>query len=300
MERDRQMEQDYIISRLEEIKLLPTFPNIVAEVLNIIDDPMSSASDLAKHLDPSMVGEILRIANSAYFGTRSFRSISTIEHAIAVIGYERLSYIILQMPFVSMVKGNDSTFDRNRFIRHSIVCAAVSNALSSATSLGNPNEVYLGGMMHDIGVIVIYRYFEDEWNSINSLIRERQMSRPDAEREVLSEDHGYIGATLLDLWNVPKPITDSVRFHHSPEEAKENREDVVVTFLGNALTRQINYTDDLASFADFMATHKDFTERVAEYRQISSPSDEIKIFEKIYHALKNANGCLEAVIGKDG
>jgi putative nucleotidyltransferase with HDIG domain len=294
------MEQDYIISRLEEIKLLPTFPNIVAEVLKIIDDPMSSASDLAKHLDPSMVGEILRIANSAYFGTRSFRSISTIEHAIAVIGYERLSYIILQMPFVSMVKGNDSTFDRNRFIRHSIVCAAVSNALSSATSLGNPNEVYLGGMMHDIGVIVIYRYFEDEWNSINALIRDRQMSRPDAEREVFSEDHGYIGAALLDLWNVPKPITDSVRFHHSPEKAKENKEDVAVTYLGNALTRQIDFSNDLASFAGFMATQRDFTGRVAEYKQISSPGDEIKIFEKIYHALKNADSCLEAVIGKDG
>jgi HD-like signal output (HDOD) protein len=293
------MEQGYIVSRLKEIKLLPTFPNIVAEVLKIIDDPMSSASDLAKHLDPSMVGEILRIANSAYFGTRNFRSISSIEHAIAVIGYERLSYIILQMPFVSMVKGNDNTFDRNRFVRHSIVCGAIANALSSATSLGSPNEVYLSGIMHDIGVIVIYRYFEDEWSSINTLIQEKQMSRLEAEREVLSEDHGYIGAVLLDLWNVPKPITDSVKFHHSPEKAEENKENVVVTFLGNALTRQIDYENDLGGFVGFMANHKDFAERLAEYKKILSPSDEIRVFEKTYDALKNANSYLEAAIGKD-
>ena len=294
------MEQDYIVSRLEEIKLLPTFPNIVAEVLNIIDDPMSSASDLAKHLDPSMVGEILRIANSAYFGTKNFRSISTIEHAIAVIGYERLSCIILQMPFVSMLKGNDNVFDRNKFIRHSIFCAAVANALSSATSLGSPNEVYLSGMMHDIGVIVIYRYFEDEWNNINSLVRDKHMSRLDAEQEIFSQDHGCIGAMLLDLWNVPKRIVDSVKFHHSPEKAEENREDVAVTFLGNALARQIDYENDLASLVGFMAAHKDFTGQVAEYRQISSPNDEIRMFEKIYDALRNANSSVEAVIGNEG
>jgi HD-like signal output (HDOD) protein len=300
MERDGHMEQNYIMERLEEIKLLPTFPNIVAEVLNIIDDPMSSASDLAKHLDPSMVGEILRIANSAYFGTRNFRSISTIEHAIAVIGYERLSYIILQMPFVSMIKGNDNLFDRNKFIRHSIVCGAISNALSSVTLLGNPNEVYLSGIMHDIGVIVIYRYFEEEWNSINALIQDGQMSRLDAEQEVFSEDHGYIGAMLLDLWNVPKPITDSVKFHHSPERAEENKEDVAVTYLGNALTRRIDYEKDMSGLVGFMTNHKDFVEQVAEYKQISSPNEEIKIFEKVYDALKNADSYVEGVIGKGG
>jgi HD-like signal output (HDOD) protein len=294
------MEQSYILDRLQEIKLLPTFPNIVAEVLNIIDDPMSSASDLAKHLDPSMVGEVLRIANSAYFGTRNFRAISTIEHAIAVIGYERLSYIILQMPFVSMVKGDDSTFDRNKFVRHSIICGAVAHALSSAISLGSPNEVYLSGMMHDIGVIVIYRYFENEWKSINALIQDGEMSRVDAERQIFSEDHGYIGATLLDMWNVPKPITDSVRFHHNPEGAEDNRDDVVVTFLGNALTREIDYESDLRSFVDFMTAHKEFALQVADYKQITSPNEEIRMFEKIYDSLKKADGYIEAVAGKDG
>jgi putative nucleotidyltransferase with HDIG domain len=292
------MKQNYIVDRLKEIELLPTFPNIVAEVLNIIDDPMSSASDLAKHLDPSMVGEILRVANTAYFGTRNFRSISTIEHAIAVIGYERISYIILQMPFVSMVNGDDNAFDRNSFIRHSIVCGAISNALSSATSLGNPNEVYLSGIMHDIGIVIMYRYFEDEWNSIHALVHEKQMSRLDAERAIFSEDHGYIGATLLELWNVPKSITDSVKFHHNPEKAEENGENVVVTFLSNALARQIDYEKDLGSLAGFMASHKDFAEQVAGYKQIATPNEEIKIFESVYSALKSANSYVEGVIGK--
>jgi HD-like signal output (HDOD) protein len=293
------MDNDYINNKLKKIELLPTFPNIVGEVLSIIEDPMSSASDLAKHMDPSMVGEILRIANSAYFGTRNFRNIATIEHAIAVIGYKQLSHIILQMPFVSMLNGDDKGFDRNKFIKHSIVCAALSDAISSAASLGNPNETYISGIMHDIGVIIIYRYFKDQWDSINALILDEQMLRLDAEKEELSVDHGYIGATLLEMWNIPKAITDSVMFHHNPEMAEENIDNVAATFLGNLFSNQINFKSDLVNFVDFMVVHRDFIEHIARFRQNLSSNDEMRIFRKIYDALKGVDNYIEGVIGKD-
>ena len=292
------MEHDYILDRLKKVELLPTFPKIVGEVLSIIEDPMSSAKDLAKHMDPSMVGEILRIANSAYYGTRNFRGISTIEHAIAVVGYEHLSYIILHMPFVSMVNENDKIFDRNGFVRHSIACGAISNAISSSAFLGNPNEVYISGIMHDIGVIVIYRYFKDEWININSLIQKRHMTRLEAEQEVFSFDHGYIGAILLELWNIPKSITDSVRYHNNPESAEENKENVTVTSLANTFAKQIDFEKDTVSFVDFMMTHKDFVEQIAKFKQNFVPNEEMKIFERIYEALKSTKNYIEGIIEK--
>ncbi|MCX5813497.1 MAG: HDOD domain-containing protein [Proteobacteria bacterium] len=290
------MDNDYIHNKLKKIELLPTFSNIVGEVLGIIEDPMSSASDLARHMDPSMVGEVLRIANSAYYGTRNFRNIATIEHAIAVIGYKQLSQIILQMPFVSMVNGNDKAFDRNKFIRHSIICGVLSDALSSATFLGNPNEAYISGIMHDIGIIIIYRYFKDQWDSINFLIEDKQLSRIEAEQKVFSVDHGYIGAMLLELWNVPKQITDSVKFHHSPESAEENIDNVAVTFLGNIFSNQIDFKSDLVNFIDFMVVHRDFIEQIARFRENISSNDEMRIFRKIYDALKGVNNYIEGVI----
>jgi len=293
------MDDDYIRKKLKKIELLPTFPNIVREVLNIIEDPMSSASDLAKHMDPSMVGEVLRIANSAYFGTRNFRNIATMEHAIAVIGYKQLSHIILQMPFVSMVKGDDKGFDRDKFIRHSIVCGALSDAISQAAFLGNPNDAYISGIMHDIGIIIIYRYFKDQWDSINTLMLDKKLLRIEAEQEVFSVDHGYIGATLLEMWNVPKPITDSVMFHHNPEGSEENIENVAVTYLGNAFSNRIDFNSDLVSFVDFMVIHRDFIEQITRFKQNISSNEEMRIFRKIYDALKGVNNYIEGVIEKD-
>ncbi|HNT68437.1 MAG TPA: HDOD domain-containing protein, partial [Syntrophorhabdaceae bacterium] len=75
------MDTDRILHKLKEVNMLPTFPATVGTVMGLIQDPMSSAADLAKGMDPSMVSEVLRIANTAYFGTRNFRNITSIEHA---------------------------------------------------------------------------------------------------------------------------------------------------------------------------------------------------------------------------
>ena len=293
------MVNDYILNTLKRIDMLPTFPDIVGEIISIIDDPRSSASDLAKHMDPSMVGEVVRIANTAYFGTGAFRKISTLEHAIAVIGYQHLSNIILHMPFVAMAKGDEKSFNRNEFIKHSIACGVLSKAISSRARIGNQNEVYISGIMHDIGVIVIYRYFKNEWQVIQSLISREKMSRVEAEREVLSVDHGFIGAALLDLWSTPKAITDGVRFHHAPEEAEENKDNAMITHMGNMFSRSISFKDDLISFDDFMIRHRLFMGPINALGKPFSPEEEVGFFEHIYSLLREVKGYTEGTIERE-
>ncbi len=290
------MDKDYIHRRLSGITMLPTFPGIVSQVLGIIEDPMSSASDLARHMDPSMVGEVLRIANTAYFGTRNFRNISTVEHAIAVIGFEHLSYTLLQMPFLTMVNGGDTGFDRQEFIRHSILCGVASKALSLAMGSADPGQVYLSGIMHDVGIIVIYRYFKNEWQQILDVINEEGVSRLDAELAVLGVDHGYIGANLLELWNIPKAITEGVMFHHHPEMAKEYAQNVNVVILGNTFSKSVQLASDLDEFDDFMKKHRHVLEGLSVFRDGVSPSEEVLFMERIYTMLREVRGYVENVV----
>lgn len=285
--------EDNIKEKLKKIEPLPTFSNIVGEVLKIIDDPESSASDIAKHMDPSMVGEVLRIAGSAFFNTGGLRKVSSIEHAIAMIGFEHLSNIILQMPFISLGNKNDSRFDSRGFFNHSTLCGAMSKAISTATFLGNPNEAYISGIVHDVGFIVIYRHFQDEWQKIISLMKNENMSRLEAEKQVFSFDHGYLGAMLLDIWHVPQSITDGVRYHHYPEDAKDNKENVAVTYLGNILSNQINLKDDTDSYVNFMLIHRDFAEKISRFRRALSSSEEMEFFQKIFNAVKGASVLLK-------
>ncbi|HOV91258.1 MAG TPA: HDOD domain-containing protein [Syntrophorhabdaceae bacterium] len=275
-----------IIERLKNVDLLPTFPNIVSDVLKIIDDPMSSASDIAKHMDASMIGEVLRVAGSAFFNRGGARKITSIEHAIAMIGYEHLTHIILQMPFLTLTERGDKIIDIKSFFSHSTLCGVIARDISSITLLGNPNEVYIAGIIHDIGMIIIYRFFQEEWGKILFLMNEKGLSRLDAEKEIFSFDHGVIGAMLLDLWNIPKSITNSIRYHHCPEQADEDKENAVCVYLGNELSKQIITKRNTDSFIDFMLAHKNFVEQINLFRYPLNPKEEMELFSKIYSSLK--------------
>ena len=289
------MISDYIIKKLEKIDMLPTFPDIVGKVSGIIEDPKSSASDLAQHMDPSMVGEVLRIANSAYAGTRSFKKITSLVHAIAVIGLKDLLNIILHMPFISMTDGDGGAFDRKKFITHSILCGTLAKGISRAVRMGDPNEVYLGGIEHDVGVIVEYRYFEEEWKEVIRLMSSMNLTRVEAERKVFSVDHGHIGAALLDMWNTPKPITDCVRFHHQPETAEKNKDNVHVTHLANSLAKHIDIQEDFRGFDEFATKHRISIKTALAIGKELSPSEEIAFIEDIYELLKGAKAYIESI-----
>jgi HD-like signal output (HDOD) protein len=291
------MQQNHILDRVQKINILPTFPYIVGELISIIENPMSSASDLAKHMDPSMVGEVLRVANTAYFGTRNFRNIGTIEQAIAVIGYQHLSYIILHMPFLSMVKNGD--FSRKSFIEHSIACGVLSKAISTISCMGNPNEVYIAGMVHDIGIIVMYRYFRNEWQDVNEAMETKGLSRVEAEQEVFSVDHGFVGALLLEHWNLPRAITEAVMYHHCPEQCAEDRENALVLNLGNIFVKDVDFKADFDSFDDFMMRHREFIQTMGQLGKHFSPSGEVAFFEKTYGILRDVKRYIEDTLEDD-
>ena len=279
------LNEKVILERLKNINLLPTFPHIVHDVLRIIEDPMSSASDVAKHMDASMVGEVLHMANSAFYNRGGTRKITSIEQAIAIIGYEHLAHIILQMPFLVLTKKDDKFMDVSGFLTHSTLCGMVSKNISSTTLMGNPNETFIAGLIHDVGTIIIYKYFFEEWKEIISLVHEKNVQRIEAERKVLSVDHGVIGAMLLDLWNIPKSISNPIRFHHCPEEAKEHVENVACVYVGNIFAKQIDTKSAQNSFVNFISSNKNVVEEINRFRHPLSSREEMELFKKVYDAL---------------
>lgn len=284
------MEREDILKRLRKIDVLPTFPTVMAEVISVIEDPMSSATDLAKSMDPSMAGEVLRIANTAYYGTRNFRKISSIEHAIAIVGLEQISQIILHMPFLSMM-GEDG-LDREKFIRHSMICGIASKVVSRTLHVGEEHAVYIGGLMHDIGAVIIYRYFNEEWKKMNTLVRGGGYTWQQAEEEVLGCDHGMIGACLLTIWNIPQSVTDGVMHHHAPDRAAENTWNAKLIDVGNRFAKKVDLSDNFASLDEFINNNKDFIPLVEEMGFEVTLSQELDLFEGVYALMKNAKNLL--------
>jgi len=279
-----------ITDRLKKIEFLPTFPHIVGEVMNVIKDPKSSASDLVKYLDPSLVGEVMKVANSAYTGRRNFRRILTLEHALAAIGYTGVSSIVLQTPFLSMIEKDDKLFDRRGFMRHSIASGILARTVSTIFGIGNPDTVYVSAMLHDVGIIIIYQYFKEESLAINALMERDRLGRLEAEEAVFSTNHAGIGSTLLEMWDIPEEIVESVRLHHSREEIGQ-KENPYVTWLANGLAKQIDFEKDFTDFHVFFEKQRDMLQ--SEMPEKYFLGHHLELYEAAFSQLKELERYLE-------
>ena len=250
-----------------------------------------------RHMDPSLAGEVLRAANSACSGRETFRRSESVEQAIAAIGYSGLASIIGRMPFLSTTDGEETFFDPGGFVRHSLSCAVFAETVASAFGLGSPKEAHLSGVLHDIGIIIEYRFFREEWPKIDVLMRQNAWERQEAERAVLGTDHASMGAMLLEAWDLPETIVESVRSHHLREETGE-RGELYAVWLADNLATQTDFDCDFMDFETFFKKQRGFLQTEMPERYLLNR--DVDLFETAYAKLKEIERFTGSPFGGEG
>jgi putative nucleotidyltransferase with HDIG domain len=209
---------------LKEIK---SFPQFVVETLRKLNDPTSSASDVASSLsrDEGLVLRTLKLANSAAYGMS--RNISDISEAIALLGYKNIGNIVLAASVYSVMDKGLSGYalDRGELWRHSLTSAYAARYIAQATKKIPPEEAYVGGLLHDIGKVVLNDYVRFGYGIIVKMVEEELIPFTEAEVRVLGFDHATVGSLLIERWDLPKEYHYSTLLHHRPNDLEpENAE----------------------------------------------------------------------------
>jgi HD-like signal output (HDOD) protein len=223
------------------VKDIPSLPQFVIETLKKLDDPRSSALDVGDTLrkDESLVLRVLRLANSAYYGLS--RKITVVPEAISYLGFKTVKSIVLAASVYKFMDGSFTGYslDRGEMWRHSQAVAATSRYLSEKVHAGDPEEAYIGGLMHDIGKIVLNDYVRFGYSIILRLVDEDGVPFCDAERQVLGFDHAQVGGMVMEQWNLPDAYSYVTIYHHTPEElppsGAEHRRVLDVVHVANSL-----------------------------------------------------------------
>jgi len=219
------IEAGQLTDKLSAIRELPTFPSIALEVMRLASESESSAADLSRIIskDPSLSSRILRVANSPYYGFS--KKISTIEWAIVALGFETLRETILSLTLIDLFKGAElKNFDPRSFWKHCIDTASAARSIAKEAKYRLPGEAYAVGLLHDIGILVMYRYFRNDFEEIQRLVHDDGLQPSQAEAVVVGTSHAEIGAWLAEKWNLPGSFTDAIRSHHSPSYSQVNPE----------------------------------------------------------------------------
>lgn len=223
-------------SLVENVLQLISLPEIYLRLQRVIDDPDHSREQVAEVIayDPALSMRVLRIANSSYY---SFpREIETVASAVSVIGELELRNLVLATTVVgSMNTLGQEGIDIDEFWLHSLRCGLGARLIARAIGGFNPEVLFLAGILHDLGILVIYQRDAPLAAAVSRQIEERHQLRDQAERELLGFDHAEVGALLIDAWGLPQELSELTRCHHQYLLAQRNQEAALMLALANLL-----------------------------------------------------------------
>lgn len=198
---------------------LPPFSPILNRLLASLakeDVSFNKLGDLIEK-DPVMTGNLLHLVNSALYARRG--SINSVRHALSLLGINKLRNAVLGMSITRMWNQvrTPPSWSMARFNMHSSAAAILSDLLSQRLSVDYAEGAFVAGLLHDVGRLLIALGLTEEYGRILQMHESEGKPLLECELEVTGLTHPELSAEALAHWNLPEPIQNAVRFHHSPE-----------------------------------------------------------------------------------
>ncbi|WP_082464373.1 response regulator [Dethiosulfatarculus sandiegensis] len=223
-----------MISLVSKVESMPSPPENVQQVLNIINDETSSIKDVSEVVskDMGMTSNLLKIVNSAFFGIP--RRIAEAKDAIAFLGLDILKALVLSDHLFAVfdfkkLKG----FSCSMLWEHCLQSAFIAKTLIKTHSEDQKeiDNTFIAGMLHDVGKLVLGYTLTEEFEKIIQISQAENRAIYKVEMERLGFTHAEVGTYFIGLWGMSQQLIEAIRFHHSPQSALETGDKVVIAIL---------------------------------------------------------------------
>ncbi len=245
-----------IIDAIKRMEDIPPLPSVVFEVLKLAYSNDSSIRDVEKVLthDSVLTAKILKVANSAYYAMG--REVTSIHRALLLLGMEEVASIVTSAVLIEQLSFSADFFDCRRFWNHSAMVGEIAKLFASSINEFFEKKIieedmisvlFTAGILHDIGKIIVARYFPDLYMKSVYLARGKNIPLYLAERQVMGVDHAEVGYEIGKRWNLPDILKNAIFAHHELERVDEKYRKIGAV---------IRISDNLAISSGMMAEEK--------------------------------------------
>ncbi|MHB8079295.1 MAG: HDOD domain-containing protein [Candidatus Krumholzibacteriia bacterium] len=204
-----------------KVLTLPTLPVSVARLAALMDDPRAGALDFEAVIrpDPALTANLLRLANSAYFGLS--REVDSVRQAVALMGLKRVFEMAASVSFARVIPPFLPGYGiaATGFWTHCIAVGTLSERLARELGRDIPGLLFTAGLLHDVGKLAIGSFLMEETLPMRARLAEARITFVAAERAVLGTDHAEVGQAAAQRWALPPAIGVAARWHHAPLDA---------------------------------------------------------------------------------
>ena len=215
-------------------------PILYYQLREKLDNPNSTFDDLADIIktDPAMSARLLKIVNSAFYGFDE--KVDTLAHALNIIGTEQLTDLALAAIVTSKFQGIPrDLINMESFWMHCIGCGIAARKIARRLSGVEAEKMYLGGMLHDIGSLIIFKESPEDAKKVLMRCKESGENLFKVEKEILGYDHAEVGALLLAEWKLDDRLVEIVKYHHQPANAGDYLMETCIVARADALVYEM-------------------------------------------------------------
>ncbi|MCK5125494.1 MAG: HDOD domain-containing protein [candidate division Zixibacteria bacterium] len=238
------MQELKYVDKIRNDDSLLSLPQSLSQVLSMVGTDDYSMEDLSNIImkDPGLTTRILKMANSSFYGHSS--EISTLHQAVMMLGAMQVKCLALSASiFQPKLLEARYGIDIKGMFLHFIGVALGCQLLSSVVECESQEELFIAGLLHDIGQIFFIHHFPEDYKKVIEN-RYKYNSDVDAEMEILGIDHATIGRMLAEKWGFPQSLCNAIGSHHIIPDRIEKADIVNIVQLSEALNS--NYASDSA------------------------------------------------------
>ncbi len=218
--------------------LVRRLPGLIPQLLQSLRSDNFSGAQLSRTIssDLVLVAAVIRLANTSYMGNGV--SITSVEHAVMLIGQEGLRHLITSVAFRPIIDMNSGHYTRSlapRIWDQSERCAVANRMLAEEMGI-DPFEAFLAGLVQYVGLIVTLRIMDQLDKDGTQLGSEMFSAR-------LLRDARALSCSIGREWNFPDSVVTAIT------EQAGARKGVQLSPMGRLLS-QSDYLSKLRILAE--------------------------------------------------
>lgn len=249
-------DSDLLSQLVEKIEDLPPLPALVFQILDLLADPEFAMDKLEKLLgqDQSLVAKLIKVSNSVLYG--GVGDINSLREALTRLGTRTVKSLVLTTSTRTFFPKNQSHMGiwSQLLWQHAVECGLAARCIARKVGFNDPDEAFVGGVLHDLGKLIILLKFPEQYRQIQKMSKSEGIDKLDYESQLLGFNHTVIGEKLMKKWKMPTRLKDCVQLHHRFKEVNGGDLLIPIVAYGNCLSHafsvhaeinQIEYQADM-------------------------------------------------------
>jgi two-component system, cell cycle response regulator len=205
---------EQLIEKIRQCPSLPSLPAIALQVVELAQKDHVDMAEIARVIsrDAALSSRLLRTVNSSFYSRT--QSISTISHALVILGLESVKTLVLGFSLVSnLSQRRPKGFKHVDYWRRSLYAATAARTIAQRLKVVQQEECFLVGLLMDIGMLVMDQVLGEQYGDV--VERAKTHERLSAvERADLGVTHAEASGILAEYWRLPPLLVTPMAFHH--------------------------------------------------------------------------------------